>query len=170
LGGDERDSFLACTVIYIHSDHTSAFAGERKGRSDLERDGLVNLSTWNGKEALSLLPRLLSLAGTCQVLPRGRNRLSGGAILRQPDVAGFQVAVDDAVAVGKLQTAASRDPNLQRLLKRRAMVGGFSISPSTSPPPHQLDHHVRLAILVSELEYGDDVLMLRDGPSPSLRS
>ena len=61
----------------------------------------------------------------------------GGAVLGQPDVAGLEVAVDDAVLVGIGQRLADLVGDAQRVGQRRAMLGSGGDQPFDVAAGHQ---------------------------------
>ena len=68
------------------------------------------------------------------------------AIGGQPHVARFQVLVDDATAVGELQTPAGLLGNLDRLLQGKQVIRGVLNQTFRVAAAHELRDRVRLAL------------------------
>ena len=83
----------------------------------------------------------------------------GHPIAGEPDVAGFKVPVDDAPAVGELQTAAGFFGDVDGLLQRKAVVSGVFDDSFHVATTHQLGDHVGLIRFLTKVEHGDDVRM-----------
>ncbi len=96
-------------------------------------------------------------------LPRRGVPFSTAKSTAQHDVAGFQVAVDDATAVGFFEAFANLDPAPERLLRReRAFLQGVGQGFS-----FQVLHDQKVAaVLVADVVEGADVGMIQRGDGP----
>ena len=88
----------------------------------------------------------------------------GGTILGEPDVARLQVPVDNAPAVGKLQTPANSFGDVQGLVKSDAVVGSVVDKPFNRPAGHQWQCQIRLAVVFTEIAYLEDVGVVAQPP------
>ena len=90
---------------------------------------------------------------------RPKSPIFGGAVGGQPDVAGLEVAMDDAAARARTPAPGRRCSAIsQRVaISARALSGALSSRPSTSPPAISSRDEVGLAALVADVEDGDDV-------------
>ena len=70
----------------------------------------------------------------------------GDAVSRQPNVPGFQVPVDNAPRVGRLQTPSGLSGDLNRLLQGNQTVGGVFNQAFHIATAHEFGDHVGLAL------------------------
>ena len=80
------------------------------------------------------------------------------AVGGEPDVAGLEVAVDDAVLVGVREPAADALRDLQRALRRSAA----GRAPSTAPPDMYWLTMYGCAVVVADVVDGDDVRVVAE--------
>ena len=84
----------------------------------------------------------------------------GGRIASDgPDVAGFQVPVYDAPAVGELQAPAGLPSYADGLFQAKTVVSGIPDNAFYVAATHQLGDHVGLALVVSQVKHGNDMRM-----------
>ena len=88
----------------------------------------------------------------------------GGAILYKPNVARFQVPVDDAPAVGELQATTGLHGDVDGLVQGQSVVVGLVDDSFNVAPAHQLCDHVWLVLLLPKVEYCNDVLVGTQAP------
>ena len=76
--------------------------------------------------------------------------------------------MDDAAAVGEFETTTNLHGDLNGLLKRKLVVCGFIYQSLNVAAGQELDDHIGLALVISQVQHGDDVRM-RAEPSHGLR-
>ena len=75
----------------------------------------------------------------------------------QPHIPRLQVPVDDAPAVGKLQASAGLLGDLDCLLQGKPVVCGIIYQTLYIASAHELGDHVGLALVLAQVENGDDM-------------
>jgi hypothetical protein len=82
----------------------------------------------------------------------------------EPDVAGLEVAVDDAARVGVLERGADLVRQAQHLRQLESVLGSRLQPLVESTARHVLAHDVELTLLLAHVVGGDDVGMVAEAP------
>ena len=120
---------------------------------DLAAHGLLRRHVGHGAHHHSLFGQ----TGTVQGHRQPEIADLGDAIGGDPNVSRFQIAVDDAPAVGKLQTPAGLSGDADRLCQGKTVALGILYQTFHVAAAHQLGDHVRLVPLLAEIENSDDM-------------
>ena len=78
-------------------------------------------------------------------------------VISEPDVAGFQIPVDDAFGVGEFQAAADLTGDSEGVFQGEAPVFGVFDQTLDIATAHEGTNHVWLAVLFAEIEDRHDV-------------
>jgi hypothetical protein len=81
----------------------------------------------------------------------------GGTVRAQPDVARFQVAVNDSLRVREYEPVCNSFSNADRLIERQAMIGGLPDQIFHIAAREQRQDHERLPLIFAEVVNSDDV-------------